>query len=250
MPSLSAEPSGELVARALELTAQSPLVTFPIRECLRRGLGRVVIAQKGAVLLVLASGNQLLWAPDTGLGERIVREVLNRDLVTLMTPELAPLVSSTLGLASTEPFHLAIYQRGDSPTLSGDALAHRGCVRVLDEGYASTVHSHYGHPDYVTLPELRQRLSLGWFLGGFDEDDDLVGFIGGHEEGSMGMLEVFEGHRREGWATALEASLITRQMAWGWTPWAQIFEGNVASIALQERLGLTVTPAWEQCFLS
>lgn len=66
----------------------------------------------------------------------------------------------------------------------------------------------------------------------------LAGFAGTHEEGSMGMLEVFEPYRRRGIAAALEKYLINRTLEKGFTPYCQVFTDNAASIRLQEKLGL------------
>jgi RimJ/RimL family protein N-acetyltransferase len=43
---------------------------------------------------------------------------------------------------------------------------------------------------------------------------------------------------------------VNHELSQGHVPWAQIFLGNEASIALQRRLGLTLTPADEQCFIA
>ena len=67
----------------------------------------------------------------------------------------------------------------------------------------------------------------------------LAGFIGIHEEGAMGLLEVLPQFRRRGLAEALEAALIGRQLGKGALPYAQVRIGNTASEALQEKLGLT-----------
>ena len=92
-----------------------------------------------------------------------------------------------------------------------------------------------------------RRLAAGTIDGGY-LDGELVGFIGMHAEGSMGMLEVFPGWRRRGVALALEAAKIASGLAAGHVPWAQVFPENRASIALQHRLGMAFGSGY-QAFL-
>ncbi|MCI5919517.1 MAG: GNAT family N-acetyltransferase [Roseburia sp.] len=73
----------------------------------------------------------------------------------------------------------------------------------------------------------------GAFLAG-----KLTGFIGVHEEGSMGMLEVFPEYRGRKIGKALETYLINLQLEQGMTPYGQVVEGNEISTQLQKSLGL------------
>ena len=65
-----------------------------------------------------------------------------------------------------------------------------------------------------------------------------MGFIGFHDEGSMGLLYVDEAYRHQGVAASLESYLINRQLEWGWVPYGQIAVDNEPSKKLQEKLGL------------
>ena len=87
--------------------------------------------------------------------------------------------------------------------------------------------------DYIA-----SRIEAG-MLGAFI-DGQCAGFIGTHDEGSMGMLEVLPQYRRRGIATALEAAMINDRLAHGRVPFGQIFEGNEASLELQRKMGMTV----------
>lgn len=108
-------------------------------------------------------------------------------------------------------------------------------IRRLDMSYAERVadrYSGYAGADYV-----RQRLEAGAIFGAF-RDGELAGFIGTHTEGSMGLLEVWEKHRRQRVAEALEGYLINRLLLEGQTPYCNVVEGNDASMRLQKKLGL------------
>ena len=66
----------------------------------------------------------------------------------------------------------------------------------------------------------------------------LAGFVGLHNEGSIGMLEVFADSRRLGIGYCLEAFVIGYCLKKGRTPYAQVVKGNEASMALQKKLGM------------
>ncbi|NLE70076.1 MAG: GNAT family N-acetyltransferase [Clostridiales bacterium] len=83
---------------------------------------------------------------------------------------------------------------------------------------------------------IRQERLLGGYLG-----DVLVGFAGWHEDDSLGMLHVFEEHRRQGHAQALVALMVNQSLAKGYLPFGQVAADNHASLALQQKMGLTLS---------
>lgn len=95
---------------------------------------------------------------------------------------------------------------------------------------------------------LRQRLlagaMYGVYMGGGEASP--AGFIGIHEDGSMGMLYVDEAQRRQGLASSLEGWLVNRHLKRGEIPYCRFQEGNLAAMCLQEKSGLCVCdePMW------
>ena len=80
------------------------------------------------------------------------------------------------------------------------------------------------------------RISHG-MIGAFD-GKRCVGFIGEHNEGSMGLLEVIPEYRRKGIATALEGMMINKKLKEGRIPYDHVVLGNDASLGLQKSLGM------------
>lgn len=117
-------------------------------------------------------------------------------------------------------------------------------IKPLTPDYVDVIDEHY---DLMGKPEILERLRSGWVRGGFDKTGALVGFIGEHEEASMGMLEVFPEARRHGYAQALEATLIGELLAQGRVPYCHVAPDNEASKHLQTKLGLVKT-ATLQCW--
>ena len=86
----------------------------------------------------------------------------------------------------------------------------------------------------VTQRDLLRRKSI---LLGYDQGH-LVGFIGEHLEGSMGILYVFPEYRRRCFGTTLQNCLITKTMEKGFVPFGQVEKGNQKSLGLQDKLGM------------
>ena len=83
---------------------------------------------------------------------------------------------------------------------------------------------------------VRERISAGAMYGAF-LDGRQVGFVGMHDEGSLGMLFVEEPFRGRGIGASLEAYAVNRMLERGWTPYGHVAVGNASSARLQERLG-------------
>ncbi|WP_330640315.1 tRNA (guanosine(37)-N1)-methyltransferase TrmD [Acetatifactor aquisgranensis] len=112
-------------------------------------------------------------------------------------------------------------------------------IRQLTMDDFAYVHKWYGDgtkgpgtdEDYV-----RERISAGAMFGAF-VDGRQVGFVGMHDEGSLGMLFVEDFFRGRGIAASLEAYAVNRMLERGWTPYGHVAVGNTVSERLQERLG-------------
>ena len=224
----------ETALRALET---DPVRGFPIHECISRGIGRVLAAEPGLVLHEILPGELQIFARDGERAARVTAGTYRPRLLTLFGPCSREPLERRLGLVCETPYHLAIYQ--EAIPLQTDGRD----VRTLGPDFSSQLRRRYSHPEFYSVGQFEAMLSEGRILGGF-EGGELVGFVGVHPEGSIGLLEVFEGHRRQGWATQLESEMINRHLERGWIPWGQVFEGNEASLALQRRLSMLVTPAW------
>lgn len=109
-------------------------------------------------------------------------------------------------------------------------------LRPLTQEDLGFVLENYHHPG-AFAEHIRGRIAEGML--GAEIDGRPAGFIGVHEEGAMGLLEVLPEFRRRGVAEVLEAALIKRLLEQGFLPYAQVRIGNTASEALQKKLGLT-----------
>ncbi len=110
-------------------------------------------------------------------------------------------------------------------------------VRVADENDFSMLAANY---DLISKEELKDLVQKGNILLGYDEDR-LVGFIGQHHEGSMGLLYIFPEYRKKGYGSRLEQVMIKKIRKTGFIPYCHVITDNKASVRLQKGLGLVQT---------
>lgn len=92
-----------------------------------------------------------------------------------------------------------------------------------------------------TPEELRIRRRKGEIFFAVDADGRDAGFVGLHPEGCFGLLEVFEDQRSKGYGAALEKFIVRWCLERGRIPYCQVEEGNLPSLKLQRKLGLSIS---------
>lgn len=96
---------------------------------------------------------------------------------------------------------------------------------------------HYSNSS-VSKEYLEDRIRKQ-FMFGASIDTRCAGFIGLHEEGSLGMLEVIAEFRRKGVGNSLVAFMVNHCLDRERIPYAQIVTGNQSSIIFHEKMGFT-----------
>ena len=201
---------------------------------LKRGTGEIIARTDHALMIRdSVSGAMMLGCEDALEGAELLERHVDRDC------RLLTVTDHGLGLAA--------YRRyGFDGLLECCQTAYYGkppqaeckiALRQAGEGDLPLLIKTY---DLVSPEELALIVDRGRLLLGCDRDQT-VGFIGEHLEGSMGLLYVFPEHRRKGYAAALETAFISRTLAEGFIPFGQVEKSNLASLALQRKLGMTLS---------
>jgi tRNA (guanine37-N1)-methyltransferase len=110
-------------------------------------------------------------------------------------------------------------------------------IDTLNLDWADFVSAHYSMDD---MSYIRSRITAGEIWGLF-RGEEILGFIGLHAQGSMGMLEILPEHRRLGYAEYLLTFLTNKLLAEGVLPHDHIIVGNEASVRLQQKLGFEIS---------
>lgn len=140
-------------------------------------------------------------------------------------------IRDKFGLYGLNKCHQVVWTSGKKLPLSGVCEVKR---LELTEENIDFVFEHY------TLAFDREHIAyimknMGMY-GGYI-DGKLVGFIGRHEERSMGLLEVLPAYRRMGIGTEIESYLINDLLENGEVPYAHIIYGNEKSVAMHVKFG-------------
>ncbi|MBQ7491914.1 MAG: GNAT family N-acetyltransferase [Clostridia bacterium] len=199
---------------------------------LKRGSGKILAERDHAFLVYdKISGAYLLACNDMTADISLLDRYAGQDCDLLMVSNHA------LGNAAFERYgfseKLVCYQvayYGQKPPLDA-----RLTVRTADETDFAMLSETYR---LIRAEELEMVIKRKSILLGYHEGR-LVGFIGEHLEGSMGLLYVFPEHRRKGFGTALQAHFMAKTMESGWIPFGQVEKDNQSSLRMQNKLGMT-----------
>lgn len=212
------------------------LFHMDLLESIRRGNCTEVYAEERAVLLNTRSGISLLSAETKEDGERVLRMLGERPHCIVAHGEAArdAVGSVVQDFVHADGCYQASYLRPEPPEVPD-------VCRIVPYpiGEAQFVVDHYAMAH--DLEHVRETIRNGELFAAY-VGEKLVGFIGYHNDGSMGKLEVLPEYRRQRIGTALEQYLIGDSMRRGWTPYCQIYTWNDASLRLQRRLGLEISP--------
>lgn len=219
---------------------RDPLLYIDITEALRREIGQVLYADEAACLIGFPHGDEPITEFTTLCGDldaatRIFpRLPWEREILVAVHEEhCLPYLRENYRVKPFlgEAFHQMAYLQPTPPPLPDSPFA----VRFLDVSYLPQVTAIHKDED---AEYLRDRLETGVMLGAFD-GGALIGFIGVHAEGSMGLLQVHPDYRQRGIGKLLELHQINRHLARGETPYGSVLTTNEASLALQRSVGMT-----------
>ena len=204
-------------------------------EAIKRGRAKILYAEADAVLLKTRDWLMLLCCDTTEAGVRalsardnacdgiVAHSEAARDAVKKVVPEFERINPCWQAYyAGTEPLPV--------PDVCEVKPFKREDIPFLMEHYHTVASRAY----------FEERIAENELFAGY-RDGKLCAFIGFHDDGSGGMLEVLPEYRRLGIGSALEIFIVNEALRRGWTPYGQIFVGNTASRKLQESLGMVVS---------
>lgn len=222
--------------KALEYLRQRELLNIGLIQVLLRGTARIYHeGETGVFLRDTVSNAWMLSAEDTELGICWLREKEGQEyhLMQLCQGEVADFAQEEYGLERRLECRQAVYTKAEAPGMPSGRLS----IREARDGDMAVIRANYDKLSEDELELIRKRQEL--FVGEYD--GQLVGFIGCHLEGSMGLLEILPQFRREGFGTELECFLIGQVMKKGLIPFGQIETWNGKSMELQRKIGMELS---------
>ncbi len=214
---------------------KDPLLHVDMLEMLRFGRGELVAAtDRGVIMSTPHPNGYAISSDDPDTASKLLRLVGRASLFIAHQSYYLDQIQGRFGLDGAMPcFQSAYFGKQPIPQNGHDLK-----IEVLGAEHIDFVLEHYAlfHDRNVMLHHLQSDSMFGAWTGG-----QLAAFIGVHETGALGMLEVLPDFRRHGIGEALQIYMTNRLLAQGFTPFAQIQVDNRASIALQRKLGYELT---------
>lgn len=229
---------------AIEYLEREPLWHIDMLEALKRGRGRVVYFEGQTVLIERTEWPDfyLLTAdsPEAGAAAFAGRPAPNT--VVARGPGVPEMLRERFGLALSDYCANVAYLKQERLTWNCPGL-------VIRPFRVEELPAFLAHYDMEDEAEARAHIERGELFAA-EYTGQLAGFMGLHDDGSMGLLETFPAYRKLGIGRAIETFFINFCLDRGWTPYGQVFLTNDASFSLQHHLGLSFdrTKALCWCF--
>lgn len=220
---------------AIKYLSKDPLLHMDMLACIRSGYAQLLFASEAGVLLHnTACGAMMMSTEEENTAAQMLSMIAETSMFVAHQAFYRADVTRKFSFTQQMVCRQAAYLNHEPLMMTDSPIK----IERLDERHLPFIMAHYSHADDAAYH--RERLKSGVMYGAF-LGRQLAGFIGLHAEGSIGMLEVLPEYRRKGIAYALEAFLVNRQLANGNVPFAQIVEGNDASLALHRKLNFSIS---------
>lgn len=219
----------------MEFLNKNTVLYAGLIQCIQRGTAKLLEEDgQGIFLKELISNVFMLAVEDIEIGKQWLKkhEDLNYNIIVVFQKELVDYVSERYGLKSILDCFQAVYMKSKPPILGGS-------IQILpaEEKDFKLIADNYDILSDVEIKQIIQRKEL--FIG--KRNDTVIGFIGQHLEGSMGLLEILPQYRGHGYGTELEKYMIIHMLEKGLIPFCQVETDNDKSLRLQKKLGLTIS---------
>ena len=221
-----------MIEKALEYLKRDTLLHVDMLETIKRGIGEVIYAGNDGVVLLNSGYTYMISVESEETLERACSVIGKRpEVICAHNALFTPLLQEKYGYKHQMECFQCAYMSGEKL----DLRASEGIeLKPLTIEQLDFVVENYSHnPDRNYILERLEAGMIGAFYG-----NEIVGFVGTHTEGTMGMLEIVPAYRRRGIAYTLEAAMINYTLDKGFIPHAHIVTTNEASIKLQEKVGM------------
>jgi ribosomal protein S18 acetylase RimI-like enzyme len=220
--------------KAKEYLSKDFLTNCGLLQVINRSSAEIVqLDHNGVLLYDTISKTYMLGAE---YGENILKwfENLELDYIFITNNKFVPFLKERYGFKHDMKCYQYVYP-GNSPIEYQKRLE----VSSPTREEMKIVKKNYKNLSENDLDELN---ALGYLYAAHDSDGNMVGFVGSHFEGSMGLLEILPQYRRMGYGYELECFIINKFLEMGLIPYCQVKIRNDKSKNLQSKLNMTKAP--------
>lgn len=224
----------KLISKAYEYLKDKEISHMDLLEAIRRGTAEIIFAEEdGLLILEKIAELYIISAKSKNIADMIIDKLENPKLVSVHQEFFIDLLNKKFNLK-----HIMTCNQGVLIDFKPQDKLSNIKFGWLNTDYEKEVTKLYSHD--IGDGYIYNRLEENEILGAF-KDSELIGFIGLHEEGSMGMLEVKSDYRNKGIASQLVYKLSEYQISKDRIPFSQFEIDNFPSRKLHEKLGFKIS---------
>lgn len=223
---------------AIEMLSNNFLLNVDMLECIRRGSAEILSASNEGVFLIdLPSKIYMLSSNNNEISKKFINMLPDDfNIIAVHDKFSFDLLTEKYVFSETMTCYNTVYTKKIPISFDKSMVV----IKPLTIEYKNNVINSYSKMDIVDVSYIENRLNADVMLGAFI-NNNLCGFIGVHEEGSIGMLEVFPEYKGKGIGSALQIAATNAALTHKRYPYGQVVETNIASTALQKKLGFELS---------
>lgn len=190
--------------------------------------------EKGIFLRDTVSNVYMLAAKDTEIGINWIdkHEHRNYELLNVFDEKLFRYIKERYQFNHELICYQAVYLHNEIPSFDKKLIIKPAIIEDID-----FIFQHYSMLNKNELIKMVEGNNL--YVG--YENNQIVGFIGQHLEGSMGVLKILPEYRNKGYGTTLETFMIHEMKMNDMIPFCQVEIENEKSLMLQKKLGMHIS---------
>lgn len=222
----------ELKQKALNYLKQNFLRNVGLIEIIQRGTSKIIETSESGVFMQDTVSEGLFLSCDS---IEITKEWLKKHeheyeygLFEVCQEEIAKMIKDTYQLETIMECKQAVYTGKKIP------YNYQLTFQEPDEQQMKIISANYHKITEKELKMIRNFHNL--FVGMYE--NEMVGFIGSHLEGSVGLLEILPQYRKRGFGTELEIFMINYMLDKNRIPYGHVESWNEKSEGLQRKLGM------------
>jgi len=214
---------------------KDPILYVEMLEVYKSGNAEVLYGENDGILLYDKVSFNYLGSANTLAGAKDIVRLLPQDYGVFVAHDeiFRELLGVDFNCSDSLLSYNHVYESTQELSIANEQVK----IHLLDESYLEEIKKHYTIKRLSTNHYLLSRIKEG-MLGAFIEDE-LVGFIGVHDSGAIGLLEVFDAYKGQQIAQTLQAAMMNRLITQDKTVFLQVNATNEVSLHIQEKLHLT-----------
>ena len=218
----------------IENLKNNHILNCDVLEALRRKTARILYAKNGDFLIYeTISGANYMNAETPEIAEHMLTLVESGNLFSIRQKEYSQMIEEKFPVKYHLQCMQAHYDKKEPariPEIPFEIVRlEKVHIPFLKENYKEVQSEGY----------IEGRIREGMF--GVLDNNQLAGFIGKHDEGSIGLLHIMPAYRRLNLGAALTSFMVNRALELGEIPFSQVTLGNEASLALHEKIGFILS---------